>query len=207
MPASQSLVFFCAPLIGGPKALADEAEDKFDAFIDKLSKSGTISSGGETTYWGDYTDEWAQINWFQWIDFENAERFVLSTNVSWESAHERPNNFASGCGIIFNEGSGAGNYLMASLRMDGLIYFTGKRNNYDLSYGTYRYGKASTRGSADFILVVDGDKASVYINGERVVTKASLPVMGDNVGICTLSGTNKDFGTRCTWNDIYMYKW
>ena len=91
--------------------------------------------------------------------------------------------------------------------MDGLIYFTGLRNNYYLSYGTYRYGKASTKGSADFTLVVDGDKAIVYVDGERIVTKANFPMMGDSVGICTLSGTNKDYGTRCTWKDIYMYKW
>lgn len=203
-----AVVFFCAPLVGGNKALADAAEDKFDAFIEKLTKEGTIRSGGESTYWGDYTDEWAQIGWYQWTRFENAERFVLSANVSWQSAHDRPNNFESGCGIIFNDsGSGSANHILASLRMDGLIYFTGLRNNYYLSYGTYRYGKASTKGSADFTLVVDGDKAIVYVDGERIVTKANFPMMGDSVGICTLSGTNKDYGTRCTWKDIYMYKW
>ena len=31
--------------------------------------------------------------------------------------------------------------------------------------------------------------------------------MGDGVGLSTLSGTNKDFGTRCTWKDIFMYTW
>lgn len=97
--------------------------------------------------------------------------------------------------------------LLASIRMDGLVYFTGYRNHQHLSYGTYRYGKASTKGSADFVLVVDNGKASVYLDGRRVVQKAELPVMGDGVGLCTLSGTNKDYGTRCTYKDIFFYSW
>ena len=31
--------------------------------------------------------------------------------------------------------------------------------------------------------------------------------MGDGVGLATLSGTNKDYGTRCTYSDIYFYTW
>ena len=109
--------------------------------------------------------------------------------------------------LIYNIGNGNSNHLLASIRMDGMIYFTGFRNSNHLSYGTYRYGKNSIKGSADFVVVVDNDKATVYIDGERVVRKADLPIMGDGVGLSTLSGTNKDFGTRCTWKDIFMYKW
>lgn len=184
------------------------AEKAFDSMLEKLNKDGVVSStDGDSTYWGDYTDEWAQIGWYQWITFEHTNRFVFSANVSWDSASQTPNNFESGCGLMFNIGNGNSNHLLASIRMDGMIYFTGIRNSNYLSYGTYRYGKSSIKGSADYVVVVDNDKATVYIDGERVVRKADLPVMGDGVGLSTLSGTNKDFGTRCTWKDIFMYKW
>ena len=185
-----------------------EAEKAFDNTLESLRKEGRIpAAGGSSTYWGDYEDEWAQLGWYQWITFENSNHFVFSANVSWASASQTPNNFESGCGLIYNIGNGNSNHLMASIRMDGLVYFTGFRNNNYLSYGTYKYGKASTSGSADFVVVVDNDKATVYIDGQRIVQKAELPVMGNGVGLCTLSGTNKDFGTRCTWKDIYVYTW
>ena len=171
------------------------AEKAFGSTLEKLKKDGIISSAdGKSTYWGDYTDEWAQIGWYQWITFEHTNRFVFSANVSWDSASQTPNNFESGCGLIYNIGNGNSNHLLASIRMDGMIYFTGFRNSNHLSYGTYRYGKNSIKGSADLVVVVDNDKAD-------------LPVMGDGVGLSTLSGTNKDFGTRCTWKDIFMYNW
>ena len=165
------------------------AEKAFDSMLEKLNKDGVVSStDGDSTYWGDYTDEWAQIGWYQWITFEHTNRFVFSANVSWDSASQTPNNFESGCGLMFNIGNGNSNHLLASIRMDGMIYFTGIRNSNYLSYGTYRYGKSSIKGSADYVVVVDNDKATVYIDGERVVRKADLPVMGDGVGLSTLSG-------------------
>ena len=205
------LVLTALPLIAVRPANAQEASDPeadFDAFLAMLKKEGVIdNTEGETTYYGDYEDEWAQINWYQWITFEHASRFVLAANMSWSSASQTPNNFNSGCGVTFNSGTTAADYLLASVRMDGMIYFDGAKNSRNLSYGSYRYGPASTKGTTDFVLVVDNDKATVYMDGKRVVRKAGLQVMGDGVGLCTLSGTNKDYGTRCTYKDIFFYTW
>lgn len=210
---SQLLKIFCFVLLavcilGSGIVFADDAEDEFDKKLEKLSKEGVVSSmNGTKTSYGDYTDEWAQIGWYQWTHFEEAERFVLSAKVSWDSAYDKPNNFESGCGVIFNEGNGNSNHILMSIRMDGLIYFTGIRGGRYLSYGTYKYGRPSIKGSVDLTLVVTSDRATVYLNGERIVRKADLPMMGDGVGLCTLSGTNRDFGTRCKWEDIYFYEW
>ena len=107
-----------------------DAEKAFGSMLEKLKKDGIISSSdGDSTYWGDYTDEWAQIGWYQWITFEHTNRFVFSANVSWDSASQTPNNFESGCGLMFNIGNGNSNHLLASIRMDGMIYFSGIRNN------------------------------------------------------------------------------
>ena len=48
---------------------------------------------------------------------------------------------------------------------------------------------------------------TVYVNGNRIVRKAELPVMGDGISLCTLSGTNLDYGTRCEWKDFFIYEW
>ena len=204
------LLLFCFCLTGIASAqdgIPEEADKAFWEILGKLEENGEIESGGNSTYYGDYEDEWAQLSWYQWITFEKAERFVLSSTLSWDSASQTPNNFESGCGVIFNGSDTSDDHLLASLRMDGLIYFTGKRNHQDLSYGTYKFGSPSIKKTVDLVLVVDRDKASVYVDGQRVVRKANMYDMGDAVGLCTLSGTNKDFGTRCSWKDIFFYTW
>ena len=195
-------------LCGIAAAQNSAAEDAFYDLLDELEDDGLIgSTDGDATYYGDYEDAWAQIDYYQWITFQNADRFVFSADVSWASASTTPNNYAAGCGLVFNEGDGTVNHLLASVRMDGNIYFSGIRNYNYLSYGAYKYGSASTKGSAKFTVVVDNDRATIFLDGRRIVRKADLPVMGDGVGLATLSGTNKDYGTRCTWKDIFFYTW
>lgn len=201
------VLLLAVSVCGSVFAQNSDAEDAFWDFLDELEEDGLISGDGSATYYGDYENAWAQIDYYQWVTFEEADRFVFSANVSWASASSTPNFFDAGCGLIFHEGEGNSNHLMASIRMDGNIYFTGFRNYNYLSYGQYKYGQASTKGSANFIVVVDRDKATIYMDGKRIVRKADLPMMGEGVGIATLSGTNKDYGTRCTWEDIYFYKW
>ncbi len=199
------MVMLCAA--GSVFAQDEEVEEAFYAFLEELEDDGLIKTNGTSTYYGDYEDEWAQIDYYQWLTFQHADRFVFSANISWASGSSTPNNYAAGCGVVFNSASGNANHLLASIRMDGNIYFDGIRNYKYLSYGKYGYGRPSVKGSADFVLVVDNDKATIYLDGQRVVRKADLPIMGDGVGLATLSGTNRDFGTRCTYKDIYFYTW
>ena len=201
-------VFFLTVLVcSSVFAENSDADQVFSDLLAELEEDGLISGDGSTIYYGDYENAWAQIDYYQWITFQEAERFVFSSNVSWASAISTPNFFDAGCGLIFNEGDGNANHLMASIRMDGNIYFSGIRNYNYLSYGAYKYGAASTKGSANFVVVVDRDKATIYLDGKRIVRKADLPIMGNGVGLATLSGTNKDYGTRCTWEDIFFYTW
>ena len=180
----------------------------FAGFIEKLKKDGIIPGKGKVTNHSDFTNEWAQLGWYQWYHMHDSNRFVLGAHVSWKSASRTPNSFDSGCGVVFNEGEpGVNNHLLASVRMDGNIYISGKRNGNYLSFGHYYYGQPSTSGEMDFALVVDNDKVSVYVNGNRIVRKAELPVMGDGISLCTLSGTNLDYGTRCEWKDFFIYEW
>lgn len=202
------VLLLAVSLCGAAAAQDSAAEDAFYDLLDELEDDGLIgTTDGEATYYGDYEDAWAQIDYYQWITFQHADRFVFSADVSWASASTTPNNYAAGCGLVFNEGDGTVNHLLASVRMDGNIYFSGIRNYNYLSYGSYKYGSASTKGSARFTVVVDNDRATIFLDGRRIVRKADLPVMGNGVGLATLSGTNKDYGTRCTWKDIFFYTW
>ena len=185
----------------------EDAEDYFFNFLSELQEDGVVGEGGNTTYYGDYEDEWAQIDYYQWRTFEEADRFVISANISWASASDKPNNFSAGCGFVFNAGSGNANHLLASVRMDGNVYIDGARNHQYLSYGKYKYGPASTKGTTDFLMAVDRDTVTIYLDGVQIVRKTGLVSMGDAVAVATLSGTNKGYGTRCTYKDIFFYSW
>ena len=203
-----SVLCFCLFVSVTDRAFSQSssAESNFNNLLDRFKRENIIPSvSGTKKYIGNITDEWAQIGWYQWQMIGNANRFVFSANVTWDSASLTPNNFESGCGVLFHNSSAG--HLLASLRMDGLLYFTGIRNGQYLSYGTYKYDRPSIEGSRNFVMVVNNDQVAVYLNGERFVRKANLPVMGDGIALTTLSGTNMGFGTRCEWKDVYLYTW
>ncbi len=92
--------------------------------------------------------------------------------------------------------------------MDGRLHFGGYRNGRQLNYGDQKYGPVSTKGSAQMVLVVNGGTASVYINGARVGQQKNLAIdSAGGLAFTVWSGTNKDYGTRCTFEHVYYYTW
>ena len=60
---------------------------------------------------------------------------------------------------------------------------------------------------ADFTLIVKGAYSYVLVNGELVgeyTLSQSRPLYG-NVGLTLLSGTNKDYGTRCEMTNLHLW--
>ncbi len=101
------VLLLAVSLCGAAAAQDSAAEDTFYDLLDELEDDGLIgTTDGEATYYGDYEDAWAQIDYYQWITFQHADRFVFSADVSWASASTTPNNYAAGCGLVFNEGDG-----------------------------------------------------------------------------------------------------
>ena len=195
----------------GPKettSYSDSAEDEFRDLIADLKANGTIpDSIGTFQFHEDYESEWAQINWYQWDSFVTAQNFVISADITWKSAYNTPNYSSSGCGFVFRS-QDTSNNLYAAVNMDGKVHFGGIRNGSWLGYGDYQYGPISTKGTAQMVLVVSGDKATVYIDGSRIGEQRNLALLdAGKLAFTVFSGTNKDFGTRCTFRNVYYYIW
>ena len=92
--------------------------------------------------------------------------------------------------------------------MDGLVHFGGIYGGSWLGYGSYKYGPIATRGSAQMVLVVNGDKATVYVDGSRIGEQRNLALLdAGGLAFTVFSGTNKSYGTRCTFRNVYYYTW
>ena len=191
----------------GSTASVSASEQAFLDLLDDLSSKNVIPEGGSYSDVEDYKDEWAQINWYQWNRLAKLRNFVFSANVSWESAHDRPNTFSAGCGLVFRE-NGTDNMLEVSLRMDGYVYMDGYRSGTPLSYPKAGYGSSQIKAAHQFVVVANGGTVTVYVDGVQEARWTDVAIKDEGyMGLATMSGTNKDFGTRCKWEDIYFYTW
>jgi hypothetical protein len=61
---------------------------------------------------------------------------------------------------------------------------------------------------ADFTLIVNGINAYVLVNKEMVgkYTLSKSRILQGDVGLTVLSGTNKNYGTRCEMTDIHLFE-
>ena len=188
-----------------PAAANDNAE-VFFSLLDEFEQEELIRGDGETISYGDYEDELPLLNYYRWTPFTEAENFVLSADISWVSSVERPTFSGTGCGVIFNS-KDKGNHLLLSIRADGHVYITGYKDSTSFSYKKYKFGNNSPNGSIHLDLIVENKKAIVFIDGRRMFTNSALSSFGEKVGFATISGTNLDFGTKCNYSNIFMYKW
>lgn len=188
----------------------DEIQEEIETFeilISQLKSDGVIPSlDGKFIQMGDYEDSYANLGMAKGIPLFEAEHFVISADISWSSGSITPNTNASGCGFFFGKAD-TNSHLSVTLRMDGRIYFTGKNNYERLSYGNYFYINPTVKGSGSLMLIVDGKNAAVYLNGNRITQKNDLPLWGNTAGLTVLSGSNKEFGTRCVFSNINVYQW
>ena len=185
---------------------ADETE--FLNTLQQLEENGTIPlSEGQITSYGDFFDNYTNMGTAKYYTITEADHFVLSSKISWLSAFSAPNGAVSGCGFIFGAGSDAKNYLMASIRMNGNIYFNGFNNGNRLSYGQQYVTTPSIQGEGYLTLVVEGSSVSIYFKGNQIFNRSDVVIPGNSLGFAILSGTNKDFGTQCTFEDIFLYTW
>lgn len=180
----------------------------FETLISQLKSDWLIpNTKGEFHTFDDQTYSYAEINWYQWWTFDEARNFVLSMDLSWRSASQTPNNFNSGCGLVFREVDNF-NFLFASLRMDGNLYVKGERNGKDLSYGTFYYGRPSLEATHNFTVIANEDNVRVLMDG-RVL--ANIREVSNNrtgsLGFAVSSGTNKDWGTWCQFANVNYYTW
>ncbi len=171
-----------------------------------LSTDGYISdTGGRYHALSDFNETWAQIYWYQWwyTKFSPPD-FVLRTDVTMDSAAAYADS-ASGCAIVFRE-DGTENHYLAVVDMYGGVSLSRVYKGRMANIGWDTYGSINVRTDRlQFMLAVQGDKISAFVDGEHVLTRIDTVLTSGNLALSLLSGTNKDFGTKCQMKNIELW--
>jgi hypothetical protein len=192
-----------------PDLAATQKYEGFNAEAQEYFDLGYLSSAdGEFTEIDDFETEWAQLYWYQWFPLdETAADFYFSAHFSWESAYQ--NADTSGCGLVFGLQDNRDHYAVFLDRSKVLFLInngSGVRNmGRTRGSGRVKFGNPA---EADFKVIVKDTYAYVLVDdvvvGEYTLSQ-SQPVRGD-LALTVLSGTNKDYGTRCEITDIHVFR-
>jgi len=188
------------------QAATAEAQEMYSV-VEKLYADGLLQkTSGTYIKVEDFSETWAQLNWYQWwkTGLSPAD-FVIRAHTEWESASKTANWFASGCGFVFRE-TNEDNHYMIYLALDGNVYMKGYIDGKFRELGReYAGGINHLKGGADVMLVVEGSRFIYFVNGEKVFDREHTELREGNLALTLVSGTNKDFGTRCSITDIEVW--
>jgi hypothetical protein len=190
-------------------------EQAIDDMWVKLVSDGSITySMGEKYPVDDFEESWAQRNWYQWwLVGGGLSDFVILTHIEWEIP-EGGSFGIGGCGFAFRI-KDESNHLVIFIEPKGSVAL-GAMSPSGFQYQDFHWQNPAlpnffavappTTGNADFLVVVEKEFVSAYINGERVYQwYVALTDSGD-VGYTIVSGTNKDFGINCKFTDTLVWE-
>jgi hypothetical protein len=154
----------------------------------------------------DFEANWARINHYDFLlaEFAPAD-FVVSAHVEWDSASSRANWENSGCGFVFRMNAGGDHYL-TFLGLDGNVYLYRNIADSIQRVGAWYYGAVGRpQGSADLILLSQGTHLAFLVNGQLVHSLEDSTLRSGYLGYALVSGTNKDYGIKCTMNHVQLW--
>jgi len=172
-----------------------------------------MTTDGEVTEFDDSTEEWAQLDYYKASTLlTKASDFYVSGHFKWSSAYRNADD--SGCGIIFAATEVGDHYAVFLDRAKVLFLDNSRSANYSLPVKTTRGTGIVKFGNpfdqpleADFTLIVNNAYAYVLVDGEVVgeYTLAQSRSLDGFIGLALLSGTNKDYGTRCEMTNLHVW--
>jgi hypothetical protein len=190
-----------------PNVAATQQAEEFLALLATFKDKGYIdTTEGTSVQLDDFTQEWAQLGWYQWWPQDGTyANFVFSAHFKWSTASSTPE--VSGCGIIF--GLQENNDHYAVFLDKGQIFFRMARGSYNYAVGKTRGPGRTNFGNpaeADFVVIVKGQTAYVSVNGEvTMYTLSADQTSAGTFALTLLSGTNKDYGTRCEMTNLVIW--
>jgi hypothetical protein len=179
----------------------------FYQVIEKLQAEGVLGdTKGELYQLDDYTRSEAQINYLFWEPTEyDATNFVFAAKMDWSSASMIANWDASGCGLVFGLKSHS-QYNFSYLGLDGFVYSSRLTNDVWKPLAYKRWGKPDLPdGQAHFMMTVWEKHIQIYINDALVSSMQDGGYTPGDIALSVVSGTNKDWGTRCNFSDVMLY--
>jgi len=159
----------------------------------------------------DFKEEWAQLGWYwRWTyDAYQVSDFYMSGHFKWSSAYRSAD--LSGCGFVFAEQEN-GNHYAVFLDKSKILFAQTEYYYYPIGTtrgtGRVKFGNPFDQpDEADFALIVKDAYAYVLVNGEAVgeYTLSQSKNLRGKVGLSLLSGTNKDYGTRCEITNLHLW--
>ena len=186
---------------------ATQKYEGFDTLLKRIEDDGFLTiTGGDSFELDPFKEEWAQINYYDIWPYGTIDSdFVFKAKFNWSTAIAKPDE--SGCGVIFG-GQENGDYYGVFLTNSSIRFFLKRGSN------LYNVGKTSGSGvtnfenpaEAEFVLAVSNQKAYVLVDGESTLYTLSMDQTAKGVfGLSLLSGTNKDYGTRCEATDMMLW--
>jgi hypothetical protein len=184
----------------------EELNDEVQAYFEKGYLTTTEGRFRELE---DFNYDWAQLGWYQWLPLpDTATDFFMSAHFEWDSAYRSADT--SGCGFIFALQPNDDHYAVFLDRSKVLFLMTDNTLGFSRAVGTTRgtgHVKFDIPAEADFTVIVKEAYAYVLVDGEVIgeYTLAQSRSLRGNLGLTVLSGTNKDYGTRCEMTNLHLW--
>lgn len=189
-------------------AVMTQQANTFYADIERLYNDKVISTTeGEYYTLPDFYEEWAQLGWYQWYETGHSPaNFVLKADMEYETASTITDWPAAGCGFVFRLQDSDNNYAIF-YTLDGYVYMWAYEDGKYVEKGRGYYGKPTIpAGSAEIMLVTEGDMTYYYVNGTQVFKKKDSAFLNGGLYYSVQSGTNKDFGQMCSFTNVELWQ-
>ena len=194
-----------------PNLAATQRMDALNAEAQKYVDLGYLTTAnGRFVEYEDFREEWARLSWYSWWLFDDqARNFYMSAHFKWSSAYRTAD--LSGCGFVFAVQDNDEHYAVFLDRSK--VYFV-ETDYYYNSIGPIR-GTGLVKFDnpfdkpveADFTVILKDAYAYVLVDGKVAgeYTLSESKAVRGRLGLALLSGTNKDFGTRCEMTNLHAW--
>ena len=194
-----------------PDLTATQRYDSFKEEAQKYFDLGYLSTtDGKFKEYDDFRKDWAQLGWYRrWELKETPNDFYMKAHFKWSSAYR--NADISGCGFAFAIQENGDHYAVFLDR--SRVYFVETAYYYNPIGPTSGTGRVKFENpfdkpaEADFTILVKDHSAYVLVDDELVgqYTLSQSMVLKGKLGFTLLSGTNKNYGTRCEMTNIHVF--
>ncbi|MEO8355297.1 MAG: hypothetical protein ABI621_05255 [Chloroflexota bacterium] len=191
-----------------PNVAATQRRSDLQAEVQSYFDRGFLeSTEGTFKELDDFSDEWAQLGWYELERIGmKASDFVLSGHFKWSSAYQNADTY--GCGYVFSLQENRDHYALFLDRSKVLFLITsdgyGRISGPTRGTGRVKFGNPA---EADFTAIVKGNYVYALVDNEVIgeyTLSQSRPLTGD-IALTVLSGTNKDYGTRCEMTNLHLW--
>ena len=190
-----------------PNIALTQQFDDFYSLLESFEGRGYVdTSNGEAIILDPFKQDWAQMDWFQWWSLDLFPKdFLYKGHFEWSNASSTPEE--SACGIVFGIQEN-GDYYVVFLGTSRILFMMKRGSTLHEVGKTRGAGRTDfdTPAEAEFVLAVKDQKAYVSVDGEMTEYTLSVDQTTEgNFAYSLLSGTNKDYGTRCEITDSMIW--